>query len=89
MAVKTGKVRHSAADGGRVGDRKTPTAVTAQELANIVTNDRRARKKAWPDYAVFIGVPQSTIYKIAKGRTTQPHETTVSQILDTIRLHPP
>jgi hypothetical protein len=34
----------------------------------------------WPAYAQFLGFKQSTIYKIASGATTRPHEFTVADI---------
>lgn len=34
----------------------------------------------WPKYAEFLGQNLSTVYKIASGATTRPHELTVDEI---------
>ncbi len=49
-------------------------------LAAQVTQDRLDRRMSWPEYAAWIGIKQTTIYKIARGKTPTPHATTVEQI---------
>lgn len=51
-----------------------------ETLAERVQKDRRARKMTWPRYAAFLEMPVSTIYKIARGRITKPHDLTLDQI---------
>lgn len=57
-------------------------------LAERLNTDRinrrttKGKRMTWPEYALFLGVKLSTVYKIAKGSTTRPHETTVAQIED-------
>jgi hypothetical protein len=68
-------------------------SMTVQELANLIRADRLARsgqgqRMSWPAYARFMGIAQSTIYKIAQGRVERPHETTVDQILAKIKANP-
>ena len=70
------------------------TLPSADQLRQIVQNDRLARaaagtKMSWTQYAKFLNVPQTTLYKIAMGRSKRPHTTTVAWIMERIRLHPP
>lgn len=76
-----GKVRSSAGD---VAAGTLPA--DPQQLADLIKNDRIARRLTWPRYAEFLGVKLSTIYKIAKGRVQRPHELTLAVISD--RLFP-
>lgn len=57
-----------------------------QSLAEILKADRVQRTNAkgeigmsWPEYADFLGVKMTTVYKIAQGVHT-PRETTVARI---------
>lgn len=74
---------------GDVAGFPDPGMVDARQLAQIVTRDRIARRMPWPEYATFLGVPHSTVYKIAQGRTGRPHELTKAQILERISTQPP
>ncbi len=55
------------------------------DLAARIKADRIRRRMSWPEYAEFMGVKQSTLYKIADGRTTRPHDTTVADIEDKLK----
>lgn len=67
----------------------TKTAVVQDDLARVdvaqlakrIERDRLDRRMTWPAYAAWMGLPQSTIYKIAMGRTPRPHQLTVETIL--------
>jgi len=50
------------------------------DLARRVCADRVARRMTWPDYAAFLGLSQSAIYKIARGKISRPHDLTVANI---------
>lgn len=50
------------------------------QLAADVRRDRLRRKMTWPVYAEFLGVPLTTLYKLAKGYTNRPHELTLDLI---------
>ena len=54
--------------------------VDPKQLAADVRRDRINRKMTWPVYAAFLGVPLTTIYKLAKGYTSRPHELTLELI---------
>jgi hypothetical protein len=51
-----------------------------QQVAADVRRDRIARKMTWPVYAAFMGIPLTTLYKLAKGYTHRPHELTLDLI---------
>jgi hypothetical protein len=57
-------------------------AVVIRKLATALRRDRLALKLPWPKYAAHMGVPLSTLYKIAQGRSTHPHELTVQAITE-------
>lgn len=63
-------------------------AARPKELAELINRDRLIRRLTWPAFAEFLGVPHSTVYKIAGGRTNRPHELTVAQILERIKAVP-
>lgn len=65
-----------------------PRDVDVAQLAAAMRADRVARRLTWPQYSDFLGVPLATVYKLATGRTTKPHELTVAQIRDTMAAHP-
>lgn len=54
--------------------------VDPRRLAADVRRDRIKRKMTWPVYADFLGVPLTTLYKLAKGYTNRPHELTLDLI---------
>lgn len=95
MAKRTNKLPASHRTAGAVAgdDGNTPASVTVRELSQLIRADRLERGRSgqrmtWPAYALFLGVPQSTVYKIAQGRTGRPHETTIDRILAVIRDNP-
>ena len=55
--------------------------VDLSKLARVLKKDRLRLKMTWPHYAEHMGVPLSTLYKIARG-DSHPHELTVQTILD-------
>jgi hypothetical protein len=62
--------------------------VTPDYLTNLrkrIGRDRLDRRMTWPEYAQWMGVKQSTLYKIWDGRTARPHELTVQQIEDKLK----
>ena len=65
-----------------------------QSLAEILKADRVQRTNAkgeigmsWPEYAEFLGVKMTTVYKIAQGVHT-PRETTVARIKAKLEQNP-
>lgn len=65
-----------------------------QSLAEILKADRVKRVNAkgeigmsWPEYADFLGVKMTTVYKIAQGVHT-PRETTVARIKARLEQNP-
>lgn len=57
------------------------TKIDTLALAKRINRDRLDRRMTWPAYAAWMGVKQSTLYKIAQGSTTRPHALTVDQIV--------
>jgi predicted transcriptional regulator len=80
-------VAASQASGG-TAEQIATGVMASSELQRLVVRDRIARKMTWPVYAQFLGVPMATVYKIARGTHTKPHELTVATILEKIRDHP-
>lgn len=79
-------------DGG-VSDDQQLTRIDPRALAQLIRRDRLARGMSWPKYAAFLSVEgkaigQATVYKIARGSVSRPHETTVNQILNRVRAVP-
>jgi hypothetical protein len=65
-----------------------------QTLGELLKADRLKRKNAkgkvgmsWPEYAAFLGMPMTTVYKIAQG-THSPREVTAARIRERLRKKP-
>lgn len=64
---------------------RSPADISGAELTQLVKADRLARRLNWKDYAVAVGVPFMTIYKIGTGKTSRPHLNTVDQVMTAIK----
>lgn len=77
-ALKRPKLKQTIADG--------PGMAAPADLARRLTTDRLKRKLTWPAYAAFLGLKLSTVYKIARGATTKPHDLTLVQIEERLAI---
>lgn len=63
-------------------------AIDIRKVSQLLQQDRLDRGLTWPAYADFLGVPQATVYKIARGAHQRPHQLTLAKILGRINAAP-